>query len=379
MANMTDEEFDRQLMNPGSVPPVTQEPVSKGESIIRGLQQGATLGFADEAAAGVYATKELLNRLLIVPKTPQEKRTWQEDYTTYRDSMRARDNTARTDNPLSYLGGNLAASVVPAAATTKLISKVMPTTSIGRQAVATNATLGGLSGLGSSEASTPKGLAIDTATGTGVGTVLGGAGQVAGKAWNKIKDISKSEVGSLNPDEIWKDALKQRFKRSVGDPLEKELTPTTESEVAKIADDITAQRQAYNTSGVSTALRNLSGQAVGGGILGAAGGALLGNDQHGIGTGAVLGSLGMVGYRGKSIDFAPLGKAVVRNIDNAQLPNWVAPVVRPMGAALNTPGMATTSVAPEIVRVGDRLRALSDAQDNKVMTDEEFDRQLMGQ
>lgn len=125
--------------------------VSMLESGARGLAQGATLGFADEIAGGAEA--------LFTDKP----------YAQARDESRANFKRAEDVNPNTYLagelGGGLATAVVPGLSAARGI----------KGAMGLGAAVGGISGLGASEADNASDMALDFGKGAGVGAVGGGA------------------------------------------------------------------------------------------------------------------------------------------------------------------------------------------------------------
>lgn len=114
---------------------VGHEDVSKMESLGRGVQQGATLGFGDEFSGGVEATadatQQLLNKLGMAGPSPTQvnsklasegvkgdlgPKELLDMYRQGRDSNRLENTAAQEANPMTYLGGNIAGGVLPAMA-----------------------------------------------------------------------------------------------------------------------------------------------------------------------------------------------------------------------------------------------------------------------
>jgi hypothetical protein len=135
-------------------PTFQQGPPSKLESGLRGLAQGASLGFADEISGGVEA--------LLSDKT----------YEQARNESRANFKRAKDSNPKTFTAGEIGGTIA-----TSLIPGVGAAGTAGKLAL-TGAAVGGLSGLGNSEADSIGGMAIDTGLGAGLGA---GAGYLGAK------------------------------------------------------------------------------------------------------------------------------------------------------------------------------------------------------
>jgi hypothetical protein len=146
-------------------------------SAVRGLEQGLTLGFADEALGFIESRlpslkktpRQFLRDLLFDDKTPAPPaQTYQEA----RDENRALFAAASEANPASYGAGGLAGGL--------LAARALPGAgkSIG-SAVASGAAFGGAAGLGGSEADILDGdvggTLKDVALSAGLGGGLGGA------------------------------------------------------------------------------------------------------------------------------------------------------------------------------------------------------------
>lgn len=133
---------------------------SKLESGLRGLAQGASLGFADELTGALESGAGSLG--LVPDKT----------YEQARDESRANYLKAQQANPLTYgagqIGGGLATLAIPGL-------NVAKGASLARTA-GTAALQGGLAGLGASEADDVKQMAKDATIGAGLGGALGAAG-----------------------------------------------------------------------------------------------------------------------------------------------------------------------------------------------------------
>ncbi len=164
------------------------------ESVGRGLLQGGTLGFADEAygaLAGLYD----------VATTDKELKDLKELYKKNRDEVRAANAKSKSDNPTAYnaseIGGAIATSFIPGVAAAKGASVA--------NIAARGALEGAAYGLGNSEAESLKGLAKDTA----LGGAFGGAGGAAGAAIGK--GVSKGATAVRNK------LLRSKLLQKIGD------------------------------------------------------------------------------------------------------------------------------------------------------------------
>lgn len=235
-------------------PAVARAPsVSKAESVARGALQGATLGFADEASAGLGAVMQKL--------ATDDPETLAEIYRRYRNEKRAENDTARQDNPGSYLGGQVIGGLA-----TALLPGGAPSTAL--RAVGVGAGYGAAGAAGASEADLTKGdikgAAVDTAIGAGAGAVAGGMGYAAAKGAGAVRNwlLPKSKIASRAAADISSDAIPSASK-SVGEyskastELEKEISATTSrkmqfspGQATGSKEVLTAERTAAQTPGV---------------------------------------------------------------------------------------------------------------------------------
>jgi hypothetical protein len=140
---------------------------SKKESAIRGAAQGATMGYADEAAGAIKALR-----------APFSDKTLEELYQEGRDESRAKYKAAEEANPSTYLageiGGGLATSVMPAGMAlrgAKALTTAGKLKNIGK-GMGVGAGIGGVSGAGYSEGETAGDIASDASTSALAGAVL---------------------------------------------------------------------------------------------------------------------------------------------------------------------------------------------------------------
>lgn len=200
------------------------EQPSKLESSLRGAAQGATLGFSDEIVGALESGAGSLG--LVPDKT----------YEQARDEARAANKRAQEANSGYYTGGEvaggLATAVIPGAGAT----------TIGKAAL-TGGALGGLSSLGSSEATTGKEIASDVAKGAAVGSVLGGGIGAIGKGLSKAaqayKDSALRKLVQEGKD-ITEKTLPISLKEETAKDISKSLASGKE-QLINIRDEIAAQ------------------------------------------------------------------------------------------------------------------------------------------
>lgn len=158
------------------------------ESGVRGLAQGASLGFADELTGGVEALSDTLlgDEPLSDIGSIYEKR---------RDESRAAYDAAREANPKTFMAGEIGGGIGTAFVPGLGALNAARGAQIGT-VVAKGALQGGLMGLGGSTGDDVQELALDTAKGAGLGAGGGAAGYGAGKLIGGITDsLADSRVG----------------------------------------------------------------------------------------------------------------------------------------------------------------------------------------
>lgn len=168
--------------------PTVDEP-SQLEALGLGTASGVTLDFADEIGGGIAAIGAQLGG---------SEETIPESYRKYRDIIRNRMGKAREAHEGTYLAGEIGSAFIPGLGAIGALGKAAKGTSVAAkaiQAAKTGAAVGGLAGLGTSQADLTKGeigqAAQDTASGAalgaGFGGVLGGGVALAGKASGSLK------------------------------------------------------------------------------------------------------------------------------------------------------------------------------------------------
>lgn len=186
-----------------------------GTGLLRGAEQGATLGFADEL--GAFIDRKIMENELgkmglesdqLNAKAQAEKAKQEQDIL---EANRAEYKAAQEAAPIAYGTGQLAGSVATGMATGGLGAGG----GIARQSLV-SAAEGGLTGYGASEAKTLGEALPEIATGTVVGGLAPAAGKyvlapAAKMAMAPVKAVGKSiknVVGDIGEAEIFKDIKK---------------------------------------------------------------------------------------------------------------------------------------------------------------------------
>ncbi len=155
--------------------------VTGRDAFQRGLAQGSTFGFADEASGSVRAA---VNKIL------GNEDTFSKGYQKARDVSRATDQKLKQLHPTMYTAGEITGSIASAV-------PAVPQASVGMgrnlaRLAGVGAVEGGLGGLGSSEADLVEGNYSDAATDTGIGAAIGGiASPVIGGAIDGVLRIAQ--------------------------------------------------------------------------------------------------------------------------------------------------------------------------------------------
>lgn len=177
------------------------------ESGARGFTKGATMGFSDELSGALGAGMELVTGKSGLKDVA-------DNYRYYRDTFREQDDAAKAANPTTFGAGEIGGAVAGAGKIGAL--------SKGAKGLAA---LGGVTGLGGSDADLTKGqiggalkdTAVGTATGLATAGVAKGLQGVASKAGNKLGSVAEFIANKLKPAEPQVDKL-------IFDPASKILT-----------------------------------------------------------------------------------------------------------------------------------------------------------
>ena len=188
------------------------QPGSKSEAVVRGLSQGATLGFGDELQA-------------LLRKTAN----WDRPVSELRDEQRAANDASRAANPAIYTASEIAGSLpsiaagtgaakaaglapraaqaaaqgLPASAKVKSIGQVIggATSLVPKTAMKGGALIGGISGLGNAEGDFGDQL-TSTALGAGLGGLAAGIPTKAGQLGLQGAKAAKGLASSKGSDTL---------------------------------------------------------------------------------------------------------------------------------------------------------------------------------
>lgn len=176
-------------------PPAPPPDAPVSESIARGGLQGATLGWGDEAAAGIAALLPFTDREAAKGDTIGKR------YDAARTFYRAKNANAEGANPKAYFGAQIAGATAPT------LLGGAPLT--GAKAAAIAAGQGVAQGAGYSDAEDGSALARDSALGGALGLAGYGAGAVVGKARSSLAaagarraGAARDRAGSQAADEV---------------------------------------------------------------------------------------------------------------------------------------------------------------------------------
>lgn len=167
--------------------PVQTAKVSPSQSFQAGLAQGGTLGFGEEIMGGIRAARDVMGDKFELSDLPERYRQRRDEYRQYNE-------LARQQNPKTYMGGEIVGGVG---------TSLVP--GMGAATLGKTAAMGGVAGLGLSEADLTQGQIGEAALDTGIGGITGGlaygatkgAGALLSKA--RPKQIAKSYLGLPEP------------------------------------------------------------------------------------------------------------------------------------------------------------------------------------
>lgn len=178
-------------------------PVQSG---LMGALQGGTLGFAEEIGGGAKA-------LYDIATTEKELSQLPDLYSKERDILRQEFKKAEAENPAAFMTGNVGAGIGTAFIPGLNVAKGASLAARAGRA----ATIGGITGLGTSEEETLGGQAADVLG----GAVLGGALQAGGEkiaqklSFDKLKEALKTgakKVGNIVadvPEEVTEEVIRR--------------------------------------------------------------------------------------------------------------------------------------------------------------------------
>lgn len=202
--------FDDSLFD--ETPATVTEDTSPGklESFIKGAEQGATFGFADELGAGIQSgLDKILGGISDTDEMLKSQGFKLDDQSVYDKAVkenREEYKLAEEANPMTSMAGNIAgglttsllpgvAPIMGGSAATTLSTKGLLSTAIPKLA-ASGAVMGGLDAAGRSEAEDLGGVVSDVTSGAKSGAILGAGIPVAGKAIKGLSGIAKDKIGA---------------------------------------------------------------------------------------------------------------------------------------------------------------------------------------
>lgn len=181
-----DREAARKLANALKASPE----VSKTDSLIKGVGQGATLGFGDELSGAVSAG---MDKLLF--SDLYEGQSFSQRYEARRDQRREENKQAQEANPGTYLTGEMVGGLSTGASSMARNGAALTMGQIAK----TGAAIGGAGGAGYSEGETIGEVAADTAVGAGAGAAFGVALPAAGAGINRaVTQFSDRALGAVS-------------------------------------------------------------------------------------------------------------------------------------------------------------------------------------
>lgn len=169
------------------------------EALARGALQGASAGFGDEAAAaidtgvskipGLRSLAQRLHDPRLPPLTSPDA-----TYAQRRDAYRGLNATAKADQPIAYLGGNVLGTLATSAAAPFSVGRAATIPRAILAGAKNGALYGGLTAAGESEARDLGGVASDALTGAATGAVTGGAIGGTARAVGKMTEGAPERI-----------------------------------------------------------------------------------------------------------------------------------------------------------------------------------------
>lgn len=199
--------------------------VAAAESAARGGLQGLSLGWGDEGSAAIAALLPFLDREAAKGDTVSDR------YKTARDFYRNRNASAQSDNPGSFLAGELAGGAAPALVGGAAATATRAPGLVGRavQAAKTGAKVGAIAGAGASSGDTLTGIAGDAVGGAAGGAVLGPVvGEAAGAVGRGVRRLAGKSTQQI-PGAAEVVTLEPAAPNAVRRVVDARVTPTPEA------------------------------------------------------------------------------------------------------------------------------------------------------
>lgn len=251
---------------------LVQDAPTQAQSAARGAASGFTGGFDDEIIGGLDAAGRIvgiknlgsakhLNELSLAAPT-LDKNEIMNAYRSGRDSVRADERQDMESNPGTTIAANIGGALVspigeigPEFAAAKDATKLQKLGAAVKTGIAKGAIQGGIYGAGGSNADLTQGevgqFAKDTALGSTIGGVIGGATPVVISGVSEGADLAKkgakwvgaktlSNAGGVSPDVIKEYA--QFSDRINNAPTPEKLKELSDDFVGKLSDDVEAKK-----------------------------------------------------------------------------------------------------------------------------------------
>jgi len=185
--------------------------IGKAKSFLKGAEQGATFGFADELGASIQSGAQRAANVLpggALDWLGIENRYSQDPLDVYRQARtenRAEYEAARTANPGAFLAGELGGGILTTVGTGGVGAGL-------KGAALTGAAMGAAGGLGYGESDLTKGdvggAALETGIGAAAGGVLGAAGHGLGQLAGGVGRFVNAKIGRAMSDQAAKSTQK---------------------------------------------------------------------------------------------------------------------------------------------------------------------------
>lgn len=181
---------------------------SRLAAVVHGITQGATLGFADEIAAGMAAT---------VRRPFSGGRSWRELYDEQLAEERGNLSAAREAHPVLGYGSEVAGAIGTGTGILRGVGQLAPRLGSGQRLTATGATEGALYGAGTSEEG-----------GRGTGAAIGGTvGAALPVPLQRGMSAAGSAIGTTA--RALTDTPERKARRLIGEAMERDRLAPTEA------------------------------------------------------------------------------------------------------------------------------------------------------
>ena len=242
---------------------------SQLEAAVRGVGQGVTAGFLDELMSMIGTKGASPSQVVSEPnKAVEIERQMMKDYDANLDEERSKNKAASDAHPYTYGASDIAGGVLPGLLSgggTAAGSIAKAVTQGGlkqamKQGGKTGLKYGAVSGAGYSDADDLKGLALDTAIGSGVGSIAGATLPVLAKGGKEaLKKTGKKVKGIVENFTPASESMKAGYAYGKqGKHVDQELIDIDLKKLSKeLLDNIKADKEANNLTAVKQTLDDL--------------------------------------------------------------------------------------------------------------------------